>query len=95
MPAYIIAQIEVHDPERYRAYTARTPDVLAAHDGRFIVRGGAVTTLEGEAETRRVVVLEFPDRARAEAFYRSDAYQAAKALRAGAATARFIVVDGV
>jgi uncharacterized protein (DUF1330 family) len=57
--------------------------------------GGKTITLEGPEETRRVVVLEFPSLEKAEAFFRSDGYQAAKKLREGAAEGSFIVVDGV
>ncbi len=95
MTAYIIARIDVTDPEQYKAYTAVTPEVVAKGGGRFVARGGEVTTLEGPEESRRVVVVEFDSVEHAKAFYESDEYQAAKRLRDGAATGEFIVVDGV
>ena len=67
MPAYVVAMIDVHDPETYRKYTARTPATLKKHGGRFVTRGGAVTALEGEGFDGRMVILEFPDTASAEA----------------------------
>jgi uncharacterized protein (DUF1330 family) len=94
MPAYIIAFIEVTNPEKYAQYTQRTPAAIAKFGGKFIVRGGKTLTLEGPRENRRVVVIEFPDFARAELFYRSQEYQQAKVFRDGAAKASFIVVDG-
>src|SRR5690348_4644918 len=48
MTAYVIADIDVHDPEAYREYVALVPDTLKPHGGRFIVRGGASETLEGD-----------------------------------------------
>lgn len=93
MAAYLIALVAVTDPEQYAEYTKHTPRIVDRFGGRFIARGGEVTTLEGEPETRRVVVLEFPSVEVAEEFYASEEYGMAKALRAGAAEGQFIVVD--
>ena len=95
MAAYIIARVNVTDMEPYRKYMKATPDAIVQFGGKFIARGGAVETLEGPEETDRVVLLEFPSFAEAKAFYDSPAYQAAKELRAGAATGQFVLVDGV
>ena len=95
MAAYIIARINVTDWEQYREYTKATPDAIEQFGGKFIVRGGEVTTLEGPEETHRVVLLEFPTFDQAQAFYASPAYQNAKKLREGAATGQFLLVDGV
>ena len=95
MAAYIIAQVDVTDMDRYKQYTALTPAIIAAHGGRFVVRGGATVTLEGDPDDRRVVVIEFLSLEQAQAFYNSPAYRAAKAVREGAADARFIAVEGV
>lgn len=95
MPAYILARINVTDPRQYAAYTAVTPGIIAQFGGRFLVRGGQTATLEGPEEKSRVVVIEFPSMAAAQGFYASTEYQAAKRLRAGAATGQFIVVEGV
>ena len=94
MPAYLIARVHVTDPERYKGYTALTPAAIAKHGGRFVVRGGEVTTLEGPAERDRVVVIEFPSLEAARTFWSSPEYGKAKAKRAGAATGQFILVDG-
>jgi uncharacterized protein (DUF1330 family) len=95
MPAYIIARVQVTDPARYQEYTKLTPAAIARHGGRFIVRGGEITTLEGPAEKRRMVIIEFPTLEMAKAFYNSEEYSAARKVRAGAAVAEFIAVDGV
>jgi uncharacterized protein (DUF1330 family) len=95
MPAYLLARINVTDPKQYAEYTKVTPGVIAQHGGRFLVRGGQTTTLEGPPETARIVVIEFPTHAAAQGFYQSPQYQAAKLLRAGAATGQFLIVDGV
>jgi uncharacterized protein (DUF1330 family) len=95
MPAYIISRIQITNPEQYKEYMKVTPGAVAKHGGKFIVRGGEVVTLEGPEEKRRLVVIEFPSLEHANTFYRSDDYGAARKLRAGAAVAEFIAVDGV
>ena len=94
MPAYIIARVQVTDWERYREYTRATPGAIEKFGGKFIVRGGETTTLEGPSETARLVVIEFPSLEKAKAFYHSEEYTRAKKLREGAATGQFLVVDG-
>ena len=95
MSAYIIGRVNVNDWEQYRKYTERTPDAIARAGGRFIVRGGDLVTLEGDDETGRIVVIEFPSLAQAKAFYYSDEYQEIRKLRENAAIATLIAVDGV
>lgn len=95
MPAYIIAEIEVKDWTTYEAYRARTPGVIAAFGGRFIVRGGTTEAKEGAGPAGRVVVLEFPDMATARRFYDSAEYQEILPLRTGAADSRLFMVEGV
>jgi len=77
MTVYALAQIKVTDEEAYKAYTAKTPEVVAAHGGRFIVRGGDVWPVEGDAPEPgvRFVLLQFPDKAAFDGFYNSPAYQ--------------------
>jgi len=94
MPAYIIARVDVTDPIRYRDYINATPAVIARHGGTFIVRGGEIVTLEGEPETHRMVVIEFPSLERAKEFFGSEEYSKVKKLRQGAATGQFLAIEG-
>jgi uncharacterized protein (DUF1330 family) len=95
VPAYVIYQGEVTDPEQYEKYKPRSEASVLAAGGRYLVRGGAFEVLEGETPTGRTVLLEFPDRDAAIAWYRSDEYAEARKLREGAAVARLYVVDGL
>jgi uncharacterized protein (DUF1330 family) len=95
MPAYVIVNVRVRDPERYRDYAAGTPAAIARFGGRFLVRGGEVDVREGSWSPERVVVLEFPDREAARAWYESDEYQALLAVRQEAAEAELVIVEGV
>jgi uncharacterized protein (DUF1330 family) len=95
MPAYIIVEIEVTDPATYEEYKKLTPASLVPFEGRFIVRGGKTETLEGGWQPNRMVVLEFPDMEKAKAWWGSDAYGPAKAIRQKASNTRMILVEGV
>lgn len=95
MPAYMIARINVTDPEKYEGYKALSPAAIAAYGGKFLARGGEVTMLEGEPEDRRVVIVEFPSVEQAKVFYDSPEYLEARAARKDAAESQFMVVEGL
>ncbi len=95
MPAYVIVETEIHDPEQYEQYKAASPGAVAAGGGRFVVRGGELRVLEGDWNPTRLVVLEFPDLEAAERWYESETYRDAKKLREGAAKLRVVAVEGV
>ena len=95
MSAYIIASIHVTDPEKYKNYMALSPGAIAAAGGKFIVRGGNLEILEGDWSRPRIVIIEWPTRDAATAFYDSALYSSARAAREGAAEFSMIVVDGV
>jgi uncharacterized protein (DUF1330 family) len=93
--AYVVYQGEVLDPERYDEYKTKGAASIVAAGGRYLVRGGDVEGLEGEAPPGRTVVLEFPTMQAAIDWYRSDEYTEIRKIREGAARARMYVVDGV
>lgn len=90
---YWIGRVEVSDPQAYQAYVTANAAPIAAHGGRFLVRGGPVTALEGRTRARNVL-LEFPSFEAALACYHSPGYQAAVALRLPVAVADLVVVEG-
>ena len=94
MPAYIIADIEVTDPQGYEEYRARVPAVIAAHGGRYVVRGGAVELLEGHWPLKRCAVLEFKDMAAVRAFWNSPEYRPLRDIRERTAKSRIVAVEG-
>jgi uncharacterized protein (DUF1330 family) len=95
MPAYVIVETDIHDPEQYEQYKAASPAAVASGGGRFVVRGGELAVLEGDWQPSRLVVLEFPDLDTAKRWYESETYQEAKKLRDGAANLRMVAVEGV
>ncbi len=74
MPAYIIVDVEIHDPVQYEDYKKLTPISVAQYQGKFIVRGGKTETLEGGWNPQRIVVLEFPNATLAKSWWASDEY---------------------
>ena len=95
MSAYVIAEVEVTDPETFEEYRRLVPPTIEAFGGRYVVRGGAIEGREGGWQPKRIVVIEFDDAARATAWHDSDLYAPARALREASATTRMIVVEGV
>ncbi len=94
MAAYFVCTMTIDDPETFRKYTALTPAIVARHGGKFLTRGDAVTTHEGETFGERMVLIEFPDRAAAEAWYADPDYQAASRFRRASSKGRMILQEG-
>ena len=94
MSVYVVVDIEIHDPGVYERYKALAPAGIAAYGGRYLVRGGTTTTLEGDWDPKRLVILEFPDAARATAWWGSPEYAEAKALRQSCTVTRMVMIDG-
>jgi uncharacterized protein (DUF1330 family) len=95
MPAYVIVETDIHDPEQYEQYKAASPAAVAGGGGRFIARGGELAVFEGDWNPSRLVILEFPHLEAAKAWYVSENYQEAKKLRDGAAHLNMVAVEGV
>ena len=94
MAAYLIADINVKNPEIYAEYRRQVPATVERHGGRFLVRGGANEVLEGDWHPSRVIVIEFPDMAAAKAWYDSSDYKPLITLRQSASTGPLILVEG-
>ena len=95
MAAYVIADIEVKDAEAYDIYRKGVEATVSKFGGRFLVRGGAVQAFEGDWCPQRLIVLEFPDKASLEAWYKSADYKPLLDLRLAASTGRLIVAEGI
>jgi len=95
MPAYVIVEIQVHDPAKFEEYKKQAPASIAEYGGKYLARGGAVETLDGNWAPERVVLLEFPSMERAREWYNSEQYAGAIQLRHASATSQFILVEGL
>ena len=95
MSAYVVAEIEVDNPEGYEEYKKLVPPSIAAYGGKYIARGGRTENLEGSWQPNRIVILEFESVEKAKQWLDSEEYQEAKALRHKYASSNAIVVEGV
>jgi uncharacterized protein (DUF1330 family) len=90
---YLIARIDLTDPERYAQYSVATPGIAARHGGRFIVRAGRFESKEGKPRQRNVII-EFPDYDSALAFYDDPDYRAVLPHALEASEREIIIVEG-
>ncbi|MGZ5085345.1 MAG: DUF1330 domain-containing protein [Usitatibacter sp.] len=95
MSAYILAEIEVTNPEGYKEYTTLVPPTIAKYGGRFLVRGGKVEILEGEWPQRRRVLIEFPTLEAAHRWWDCPEYEKPKALRRANSHGRLLLLEGI
>jgi uncharacterized protein (DUF1330 family) len=95
MAAYIIVDLEITDPVNYDEYKKVAGATVERYGGKYLVRGGACETLEGNWQPKRIVVLEFPSAERAKAWLNSSEYAEPRKMRHRTAKTRMIMVDGV
>jgi len=94
MAAYILAEIEITNPEGYKEYTKQVPATIAKYGGRFLIRGGASEALEGDWPQRRRVMLEFPTMDAARKWWHSPEYEKPKAMRQAASRGKLLLMEG-
>jgi len=95
MAAYIIVEIEVTDPVGYEEYKQQAGATVEKYGGKYLVRGGATETLEGEWQPKRIVLLEFPTMARAREWLNCEEYREPRKMRHRTAKTKMILVQGV
>ncbi len=95
MAAYLIVDIDVTDPGAYEEYRSLVPPLVDKYGGKYLVRGGAFETLEGNWTPRRLAVLEFESAERAKQFYNSEDYEPVKQIRLRATNSNMVLVEGV
>lgn len=95
MSAYVVAQISIHDRDRYGRYVAGFMPTLAAYGGRLLVADETAQVMEGDWPRDKLIVLEFPDGDTARAWAASPAYQAIAVDRLAATDGVVLLADGV
>ena len=95
MPAYVIVDIEVTDPVGYEQYKEQASAAVHKYGGRYIVRGGASETLEGDWNPKRVVILQFGSVERAKEWLNCEEYREPRKLRHATARTNMVVVEGL
>jgi uncharacterized protein (DUF1330 family) len=94
MPAYVIAQLQVHNAETYREYARQVAPTVEPFGGRVLVASEA-EVLEGDLPFSRTVIGEFPTLDAARAWYESPGYEAIRPLRQDSTHGTVFVVEGI
>ena len=93
MAVYMIFNEQIADPGTFESYRQQAGPLIARYGGRFLVRGGHVTVLEGDPGFHRVVVIEFDDMGAARRFYDSAEYAPLIRLRQSASVGYAAIVE--
>ncbi len=95
MPGYVIADVEVTNPELFEEYRQLVPATIEAYGGRYIVRGGSSEVVEGEWTPNRTVIIEFDSMEQAKAWHSSEEYAGPKQMRIDSTNSSVIIVEGL
>lgn len=94
MKAYLVLDLSVNDFGGFRKYIAEIPAFIAKHSGHYIVQGVQPVTIEGDWTPERLVIIEFPERAKAEAFLHDPEVKHLFKLRHDTTTSKLVLADG-
>jgi uncharacterized protein (DUF1330 family) len=95
MRYYAVARLDVTDPAWIRDYVAAVTPMVERHGGRYLARTATIERIEGEGEVPQIVMLiEWPSREAADAFYESDEYSPHRSARLAGARNDFLLVAG-
>lgn len=95
MAGYVIADVEVTNPELFGGYRALVPETVELYGGRYLARGGETTLIEGDRAPSRAVIIEFESAARAKEWYDSPEYEPIKRMRLDSANSNVVIVEGL
>ena len=94
-PGYVVAEVEVNDSATFAKYAAAVPGTLAPFNAQYLVRGGKIEAVEGDAPKQRFIVIAFDSVEKARAWEDSPAYEAIKPMRHASAKSRIFIAEGV
>ena len=95
MSAYVISEVEMRDAADLEAYRTIAAKSIAQYGGRYLVRGGAASVIEGGPSPKTIIIVEFPTMERLREWYASSEYAEALKVRQTALDRRLIFVEGV
>jgi uncharacterized protein (DUF1330 family) len=93
-PGYVVAEVEVNDTATFAKYAAAVPGTLAPFNGKYVIRAGKITPVEGDAPKQRFIVIGFDSVEKAQAWEDSPAYEAIKPMRHASAKSRIFIIEG-
>ena len=95
MTAYVVVDIDVHDPLGYEEYKKLAPAAVELYGGKYIARGGETETLEGDWSPSRLVILQFESSEQAKKWLNSEEYRVARSMRHKTADTQMVVIEGL
>ena len=95
MAGYVIADVEVTNPELFGEYRALVAETVELYGGRYLARGGETTLVEGDRAPSRAVIIEFESAVRAKEWYDSPEYEPVKRMRLDSANSNVVIVEGL
>ncbi len=93
MSAYLILDVDIHDPVKYKTYMEKAKPLVEKYGGKYHVRGGPFQIMDGDWKPTRLVVIEYPDMETAKAMYMGDEYAPIKAIRKSCSTGHTVIVE--
>jgi uncharacterized protein (DUF1330 family) len=95
MRYYAVAELDVTDPGWVRDYVANVTPLVERCGGRYLARSSQVELFEGEQASPQIaMIIEWPSKAAADAFYESEEYRPYREARRRGARNRFLLVAG-
>jgi uncharacterized protein (DUF1330 family) len=94
MTVYMVIESKIKDPNKYRLYISKVPEIVARFGGRYLARGNTVIPLLGDWKPERLILLEFPARENVEEWLSSPEYQAISRYREEGADTRAVLIEG-
>ncbi|MCY3783911.1 MAG: DUF1330 domain-containing protein [Chloroflexi bacterium] len=95
MAGYVIVNDEITDDATFAEFRQKVGATVAAHGGRYLVRGGATEVVDGDWAPDRLVIIEFDSVDQAKAWLNSADFLAIKDLRVSSASASVVIAEGV
>jgi uncharacterized protein (DUF1330 family) len=95
MPAYVIVEIDIHDPAGYEEYKKLAGATVEKYGGKYIIRGGRTEVLEGDWTPKRIVVLQFDSPQHAKDWLNSEEYREPRKMRHRTARTNMILIEGM
>ena len=95
MPGYVIAQINMTNKEGFKVYAEQVPETIKKFGGKYVVRAGEYTSMEGKWDYTRNVIIEFPTYEKALEWYNSEEYKPIKQIRLDNSVSNGIIIKGV
>ena len=95
MSGYVIANINVKNPEAYKEYVVKVKPTVEKFGGEYLVRNGEFKVIDGEWKHPRTVVIKFPTYEKALEWYNSEEYKPVKLIRLANSEANGIIIKGV